>query len=71
DDVDEGFFVDEENEIVEPDVDVNLFGINMDLPFDNIGVNNLVPDDVLEGEDVDVINADDVLAELRTEMEGV
>ncbi|GJY05512.1 hypothetical protein Tco_0371452 [Tanacetum coccineum] len=59
----------------------------MDLPFDNIGVTNLVPDDVLEGEDVDVINADGFdsdpgndeeknykkrrLAELRTEMEVV
>ncbi|GJZ56807.1 hypothetical protein Tco_0612301, partial [Tanacetum coccineum] len=32
--------------------------INMDLPFGNIGVTNLMLDDVLEGEDVDVINAD-------------
>ncbi|GKD36693.1 hypothetical protein Tco_1256900 [Tanacetum coccineum] len=48
DDVDEDFLVDEENEIVEPDVDVYLFGISMDLPFDNIDVTNLVPDDVLE-----------------------
>ncbi|GJX52796.1 putative transposase, mutator type, MULE transposase domain protein [Tanacetum coccineum] len=87
DDVDEDFLVDEENEIVEPDVDVHLFGISMDLPFDNIGITNLVPDDVLEGEDVDVVNADGFdsdpgndeernykkrrLAELRTEMEGV
>ncbi|GJW55707.1 heat stress transcription factor B-4-like protein [Tanacetum coccineum] len=87
DDVDEDFLVDEENEIVEPDVDVHLFGISMDLPFDNIGITNLVPDDVLEGEDVDVINVDGFdsdpgndeernyrkrrLAELRTEMEGV
>ncbi|GJX77088.1 transposase, MuDR, MULE transposase domain protein [Tanacetum coccineum] len=29
-----------------------------DVPFDNIGVTNLVPNDVLEGEDVDVIIAD-------------
>ncbi|GJU79631.1 heat stress transcription factor B-4-like protein [Tanacetum coccineum] len=58
DDEDEDFLVDEDNEIVEPDVDVYLFGISMDLPFDNIGVTNLVPDDVLEREDVDVINAD-------------
>ncbi|GJW60631.1 heat stress transcription factor B-4-like protein [Tanacetum coccineum] len=57
DDEDNDFFVDEENEIVKPDVDVHLFGINMDVPFDNIGVTNLVPDDVLEGDDVDVINA--------------
>ncbi|GKD46555.1 heat stress transcription factor B-4-like protein [Tanacetum coccineum] len=87
DDVDEDFLVDEENEIVEPDVDVHLFGISMYLPFDDIGINNLVPDDVLEGEDVDVVNADGFdsdpgndeernyrkrrLAELRTEMEGV
>ncbi|GKG28516.1 hypothetical protein Tco_0406843, partial [Tanacetum coccineum] len=47
-----------ENEIIELDVDVHLFSISMDLPFDNIGVTNLVPDDVLEGEDVDVINVD-------------
>ncbi|GKD77777.1 hypothetical protein Tco_1340398 [Tanacetum coccineum] len=87
DDVDEDFLVDEENEIVEPDVDVHLFGISMDLPFDNIGITNLVPDDVLEGEDLDVINADGFdshpgndeernyknrrLAELRTKMKGV
>ncbi|GJS31144.1 hypothetical protein Tco_0491764 [Tanacetum coccineum] len=58
DDVGEDFLVDEENEILEPDVDVYLFSISMDLPFDNIGVINLVPDDVLEGENVDVINAD-------------
>ncbi|GKG60026.1 hypothetical protein Tco_0609690, partial [Tanacetum coccineum] len=55
DDDDEDFLVDEENEIVEPDVDVHLFGISIDLPFDNIGITNLVPDDVLKGEDVDVI----------------
>ncbi|GJY37020.1 hypothetical protein Tco_0422398 [Tanacetum coccineum] len=87
DDVDKDFLVDEENEIVEPDVDVHLFGISMNLPFDNIGITNLVPDDVLEGEDVDVINVDGFdsdpgndeernykkrrLAELRMEMEGV
>ncbi|GJS65313.1 hypothetical protein Tco_0679877 [Tanacetum coccineum] len=58
DDDDDDFWVDEENKIVEPDVDVHLFGINMDLPFENIGVTNLVTDDVLEEEDVDVINAD-------------
>nr|GEU80517.1 hypothetical protein [Tanacetum cinerariifolium] len=58
DDVDEDFLVDEENEIVEPDVDVHLFGISMDIPFDNIGITNLVSDDVLEGEDVYVSNAD-------------
>ncbi|GKA09697.1 hypothetical protein Tco_0689130, partial [Tanacetum coccineum] len=87
DDVYEDFLVDEENEIVESDVDVHLFGISMDLPFDNIGITSLVSDDVLEGEDVDVINADGFdsdpgndeernyrkrrLAELRTEMRGV
>ncbi|GKA53795.1 heat stress transcription factor B-4-like protein [Tanacetum coccineum] len=48
----------EENEIVKLDVDVHLFGISIDVLFDNIGVTNLVPDDILEGEDVDVINAD-------------
>ncbi|GJY74585.1 hypothetical protein Tco_0479016 [Tanacetum coccineum] len=87
DDVDKDFLVYEENEIVEPDVDVHLFGIRMDLPFDNISVTNLVLDDVLEGEDVDIINGDGFesdpgnveeknyrkrsLAELRIEMEGV
>ncbi|GKC80060.1 hypothetical protein Tco_1130834 [Tanacetum coccineum] len=87
DDDDEYFLVDEENEIVEPDADVHLFGISMDLPFENIGVTNLVLDDVLEGEDVDVINVDGFdsdpdsddeinyrrrrLAELSREMKGV
>ncbi|GKB97286.1 heat stress transcription factor B-4-like protein [Tanacetum coccineum] len=87
DDVDEDFLVNEENGIIEPDVDVHLFGISMDLPFDNIGITNLVSDDVLEGEDVDVVNADGFdcdpgndeernykkrrFAELRTEIEGV
>nr|GEU31496.1 hypothetical protein [Tanacetum cinerariifolium] len=52
DDVDEDFLVNKENEFVEPDVDVYLFGISMDLHFDNIGVTNLVSDDVLEGEGV-------------------
>ncbi|GJU10888.1 hypothetical protein Tco_1133284 [Tanacetum coccineum] len=47
DDVDEDFLVDEENEIVKPDVDVHLFGINLDLPFDIIVITNLVPDNVL------------------------
>nr|GEW75921.1 no apical meristem (NAM) protein [Tanacetum cinerariifolium] len=54
DDDDDDFLVDEENEIVEPEVDVHLFVISMDVPFDDIGVTNLVPDDVLEGEDMDV-----------------
>nr|GEX47107.1 reverse transcriptase domain-containing protein [Tanacetum cinerariifolium] len=45
---DEDFLVDEENDVVEPDVDVHLFGISMDFPFDNIEVTNLVPYDVLE-----------------------
>ncbi|GKD91926.1 hypothetical protein Tco_1371763 [Tanacetum coccineum] len=87
DDVDEDILVDEENRIVEPDVDVHLFGISMDFLFDNIGITNIVSDDVLKGEDVDVINADGFdsdpgndkernyrkrrLAELRMEMEGV
>ncbi|GJY42621.1 hypothetical protein Tco_0430834 [Tanacetum coccineum] len=55
---DDDFLVDEENKIVKPDVDVHLFGISMNVPFDNTSVTNPVPDDVLEGEDVDVINAD-------------
>ncbi|GKA84955.1 hypothetical protein Tco_0806609, partial [Tanacetum coccineum] len=55
---DDDFLVDKENEIVESDVDVHFFGISMDVPFDNISVTNLVPDDVLEGEDMDIINLD-------------
>ncbi|GKC98097.1 hypothetical protein Tco_1168372 [Tanacetum coccineum] len=87
DDVDKDFLVDKEKKIIEPDVDIHLFGINMDFPFNYIGVTNLVSDDVLEREDVDVINADSFnsspgndeetnyknrrLSELRTEMEGI
>ncbi|GKF69099.1 hypothetical protein Tco_0202156, partial [Tanacetum coccineum] len=44
-DDDDDFLVDEENEIIEPDVDVHLFGISMDVPFDC--VTNLVLNDVL------------------------
>ncbi|GJV59774.1 hypothetical protein Tco_1465874 [Tanacetum coccineum] len=58
DDEDDDFMVDEENEIVEPSVDVHFFGISMDVPFANIGTPNLVPNDVLEGEDVDAVNPD-------------
>ncbi|GKE58896.1 hypothetical protein Tco_1498081 [Tanacetum coccineum] len=53
---DDDLLVDEENEIVEHDVDVHMFGITKDLPFDNIGVTSLVLEDVLEGEDVNVVN---------------
>nr|GFC28639.1 hypothetical protein [Tanacetum cinerariifolium] len=56
DNEDDDFLVDEENEIVDPGVDVHLFGISMDVLFNNIGATNLVPDDVLEGVDVDVVN---------------
>nr|GEV30690.1 transposase, MuDR, MULE transposase domain protein [Tanacetum cinerariifolium] len=55
---------DEENKIVEPDVDVHLFGISKDVYFDNIGVTNLVSDDVLAGDDVDVVNPDKVNIEI-------
>ncbi|GJY72917.1 hypothetical protein Tco_0477348 [Tanacetum coccineum] len=58
DDEDDDFLVDEVNEIVKPDVNVHLFGISMYVTFDNIGVTNLVPYNILEGKDVDVINAD-------------
>ncbi|GJV99100.1 hypothetical protein Tco_1554352 [Tanacetum coccineum] len=57
DDDDADFLVDKENENVEPDVDVHLFDIIMYVPFDNIGVTNLVQDDILEGDNVDVIDA--------------
>ncbi|GKF71190.1 hypothetical protein Tco_0207304, partial [Tanacetum coccineum] len=36
DDDEEYFLVDEENKLIEPDVDVHLFSISMDLHFDNI-----------------------------------
>ncbi|GKF47483.1 hypothetical protein Tco_0137285, partial [Tanacetum coccineum] len=55
---DDDFLVDEENEIVEPDVDVYLFGISKDVPFDNTGVTRLVLKEVLDGDDVDVVNVD-------------
>ncbi|GJW29611.1 hypothetical protein Tco_0046486 [Tanacetum coccineum] len=58
DEDDDDILVDEENKIIEPDVGVHLFGISMNVLFHNIGVTNLVPDDVLEGKNVDVINAD-------------
>ncbi|GKA75850.1 hypothetical protein Tco_0782228 [Tanacetum coccineum] len=58
---------DEENEIIEPDVDVHLFGISMDVPFDC--VTNLVLNDVLEGEDVDVINSDGFDSDLGNDNE--
>ncbi|GJY31325.1 mutator type transposase [Tanacetum coccineum] len=58
DDEDDDFLVDEENEIAQPAINVHLFCISKDVPFDNIGVTNQVPDDVLEGEDVDVVNSD-------------
>ncbi|GKE16921.1 hypothetical protein Tco_1424498 [Tanacetum coccineum] len=53
---DDDLLVDEENEIVEHDVDVHMFGITKDLPFNNIGITSLVLGDVLEGEDVNVVN---------------
>ncbi|GJV24885.1 hypothetical protein Tco_1377580 [Tanacetum coccineum] len=55
---DNDLLMDEENEIVEPDVDMHLFGITTDVSFNNISVTNLVPYDVLEGEDVDELNVD-------------
>ncbi|GJX76976.1 hypothetical protein Tco_0323787 [Tanacetum coccineum] len=55
DDVDYDLLVDEENEIIEPDVDVHLFGIGKDVPFDIVGVTSLVLEDVLKRDDVDVI----------------
>ncbi|GKE07904.1 hypothetical protein Tco_1411455, partial [Tanacetum coccineum] len=66
-DDDDDFLVDEENEIIEPDVDVHLFGISMDVPFDC--VTNLVLNDVLEGEDVDVINSDGFDSDLGNDNE--
>nr|GFD43256.1 hypothetical protein [Tanacetum cinerariifolium] len=53
---DDDLLVNEENKIVEPDVDVQLFGISKDVPFDNIDLSSLVPKDVLEREDVDAMN---------------
>nr|GFD19835.1 hypothetical protein [Tanacetum cinerariifolium] len=37
--------------------------VDKDVPFDNIGVTSLVPEDVLEGDDVDVENADGIDSE--------
>ncbi|GJR84146.1 hypothetical protein Tco_0154931 [Tanacetum coccineum] len=55
---DDDLLVDEENEIVEPDVDVHLFGITKDVPFDNIRITSLLPEDVLDEDNVDVVNVD-------------
>ncbi|GKF54902.1 hypothetical protein Tco_0165242, partial [Tanacetum coccineum] len=40
-DDEDDFLVDEENKILEPNVDVHLFSISMDVPFDNIGVTKI------------------------------
>ncbi|GJT04339.1 hypothetical protein Tco_0838801 [Tanacetum coccineum] len=56
--IEDYIFVDEENEIVEPDVDVHLFGIGMDLPFNNI-------------DEERKLQEEKELAELRKEMEGL
>nr|GEV49351.1 hypothetical protein [Tanacetum cinerariifolium] len=50
------FFYDDEgiDTAYETEYDVH---ISMNLPFDNIGITNLVTDDVFEGDDVDVINS--------------
>nr|GEX83018.1 reverse transcriptase domain-containing protein [Tanacetum cinerariifolium] len=61
--------VDEENEIVDPDVDVHLFGITKDVSFDNIYVTSLLPEEVLEGEDVDVVNVDGFDSDTSSENE--
>nr|GEY62843.1 hypothetical protein [Tanacetum cinerariifolium] len=50
--------VDEENEIIEHDVEVNMFGITNNVPFVNISVTSLLPKEVLEKDDVDVVNVD-------------
>ncbi|GKC00284.1 hypothetical protein Tco_0986420, partial [Tanacetum coccineum] len=57
-DEDDDILVDEENDMVEPDVDVNLFSISKVVPFDNISVTSLVPNDLLEGEELNVVNLD-------------
>nr|GEU95274.1 hypothetical protein [Tanacetum cinerariifolium] len=65
----------EENEIVKPGVDVHMFGISKDVPFDNIGVTNLVLEDVLRekdvlrGEDIDVVNSDGFDSDTRNKNE--
>ncbi|GJU01971.1 hypothetical protein Tco_1112309, partial [Tanacetum coccineum] len=62
DDIDEDFLVDEENEIVEPDVDVHLFDVD---------VINADVFDSDSGNDEDKNYRKRRLAELRTKMEGV
>nr|GEY83429.1 hypothetical protein [Tanacetum cinerariifolium] len=47
-DVDYDLLMDEENEIIKPNVVVHMFGISNDVSFDNIGVTRLVLKDVLE-----------------------
>nr|GFA10358.1 hypothetical protein [Tanacetum cinerariifolium] len=61
---DEDFLVDEENEIIEPDVDIHLFG-------DDVDVINADGFDSDPGNDEEINYRKRRLAELRTEMEGV
>ncbi|GKC36587.1 heat stress transcription factor B-4-like protein [Tanacetum coccineum] len=64
DDVDRYFLVDEENEIVEPDVDVHLFGEDVDV----INADGFDSD---PGNDEETNYRKRRLAKLRTEMKGV
>ncbi|GJT24799.1 mutator type transposase [Tanacetum coccineum] len=64
DDVDEDFLVDKENEIVEPDVDVHLFGEDVDV----INADSFDSD---PGNDEERNYRKRRLAELRTKMKGV
>ncbi|GJS90532.1 serine/threonine-protein kinase ATR [Tanacetum coccineum] len=57
-DDDDDLLMDEENEIVELDVNVHLFCICKDVPFNKIVVTSIVLEGVFEGEDVDVVTPD-------------
>nr|GEX97891.1 hypothetical protein [Tanacetum cinerariifolium] len=57
-DNEDNVLVHEENEIIEHDAEVNMFGINNNVPFDNIDITIQLPWEVLAGGDVDMVHVD-------------
>ncbi|GJW77725.1 hypothetical protein Tco_0139407 [Tanacetum coccineum] len=55
-DVEGDGIVDKENEMIEPDVEVNLFGLTRNEAFDNIGITSELPDEFFQGDGVEVGN---------------
>ncbi|GJS78332.1 putative ribonuclease H-like domain-containing protein [Tanacetum coccineum] len=59
----------EEQDEKDPDVDVQLIGMTNKVDFDNIDITSLVPDEILEGKDIDVVNVDGFDSEIGCEDE--